>query len=58
MCDTRGCKVTPANKHLVAAGGHLATTANGSEVMAGTAGQALSTARLEWQFGDQRRSVG
>lgn len=31
MCDTCGCNVTPANEHLVAAGGHLATTANGSE---------------------------
>lgn len=34
MCDTCGCNVTPANEHLVAAGGHLATTANGSESVA------------------------
>ena len=31
MCDTCGCNVTPGNEHLVAAGGHLAKTASGSE---------------------------
>ncbi len=31
MCDTCGCNVTPGNEHLVAAGGHLATTASGRE---------------------------
>ena len=31
MCDTCGCNVTPGNEHLVAAGGHLATTASGHE---------------------------
>ena len=31
MCDTCGCNVTPGNEHLVAAGGHLAKTAAGSE---------------------------
>jgi len=31
MCDTCGCNITPGNKHLVAAGGHLATTSGGSE---------------------------
>jgi hydrogenase nickel incorporation protein HypB len=31
MCDTCGCNVTPANEHLVAAGGHLAHTSTGSE---------------------------
>ncbi len=31
MCDTCGCNVTPGNEHLVAAGGHLATTAAGNE---------------------------
>ncbi len=31
MCDTCGCNVTPANEHLVAAGGHLAHTSQGSE---------------------------
>ena len=31
MCDTCGCNVTPGNKHLVAAGGHLAKTAGGRE---------------------------
>ncbi len=33
MCETCGCNITPANEHLVAAGGHLATTANGSETV-------------------------
>ena len=31
MCDTCGCNITPGNEHLVAAGGHLATTADGHE---------------------------
>jgi len=31
MCDTCGCNVTPGNEHLVAAGGHLAKTADGHE---------------------------
>ena len=31
MCETCGCNVTPGNEHLVAAGGHLAKTASGSE---------------------------
>jgi len=31
MCDTCGCNVTPGNEHLVAAGGHLATTSGGHE---------------------------
>jgi hydrogenase nickel incorporation protein HypB len=31
MCDTCGCNVTPGNEHLVAAGGHLATTSSGQE---------------------------
>ena len=31
MCDTCGCNVTPGNEHLVAAGGHLATTSGGNE---------------------------
>ena len=31
MCDTCGCNVTPGNEHLVAAGGHLATTSAGHE---------------------------
>ncbi len=31
MCDTCGCNVTPGNKHLVADGGHLATTSAGHE---------------------------
>jgi len=31
MCDTCGCNVTPGNEHLVAAGGHLATTSHGHE---------------------------
>jgi len=31
MCDTCGCNITPGNEHLVAAGGHLATTSGGSE---------------------------
>ena len=31
MCDTCGCNVTPGNEHLVAAGGHLATTSGGRE---------------------------
>ncbi|MGB5258072.1 MAG: hydrogenase nickel incorporation protein HypB [Woeseiaceae bacterium] len=31
MCDTCGCNVTPGNEHLVAAGGHLATTSQGHE---------------------------
>jgi hydrogenase nickel incorporation protein HypB len=31
MCDTCGCNVTPGNEHLVAAGGHLATTSSGHE---------------------------
>ena len=31
MCDTCGCNVTPGNEHLVAAGGHLATTSTGRE---------------------------
>lgn len=31
MCDTCGCNVTPGNEHLVAAGGHLATTSSGKE---------------------------
>jgi hydrogenase nickel incorporation protein HypB len=31
MCDTCGCNVTPGNEHLVAVGGHLATTSSGSE---------------------------
>ena len=31
MCDTCGCNVTPGNEHLVAAGGHLATTSTGHE---------------------------
>jgi len=31
MCDTCGCNVTPGNEHLVAADGHLAHTASGSE---------------------------
>jgi hydrogenase nickel incorporation protein HypB len=31
MCDTCGCNVTPGNEHLVAAGGHLATTSTGNE---------------------------
>ena len=31
MCDTCGCNVTPGNKHLVDAGGHLSKTASGHE---------------------------
>ena len=31
MCETCGCNVTPGNEHLVAAGGHLATTSSGNE---------------------------
>ena len=31
MCDTCGCNITPGNEHLVAAGGHLATTSTGKE---------------------------
>ncbi len=31
MCNTCGCNVTPGNEHLVAAGGHLATTSHGNE---------------------------
>lgn len=31
MCDTCGCNITPGNEHLVAAGGHLATTSGGHE---------------------------
>lgn len=31
MCNTCGCNLTPGNKHLVAAGGHLHTTAAGNE---------------------------
>ena len=31
MCDTCGCNITPGNEHLVAAGGHLATTSHGHE---------------------------
>jgi len=31
MCETCGCNVTPGNEHLVAAGGHLATTTSGNE---------------------------
>ena len=31
MCDTCGCNKTPGNEHLVAAGGHLATTSTGRE---------------------------
>ncbi|MGI9233812.1 MAG: hydrogenase nickel incorporation protein HypB [Woeseiaceae bacterium] len=31
MCDTCGCNVTPGNEHLVASGGHLATTSAGHE---------------------------
>lgn len=31
MCDTCGCNVTSANRHLLDAGGHLATTSSGNE---------------------------
>ena len=31
MCDTCGCNVTPGNKHLVEAHGHLHTTTSGKE---------------------------
>jgi len=31
MCDTCGCNITPGNEHLIAAGGHLATTSGGVE---------------------------
>ena len=31
MCETCGCNLTPGNAHLLAAGGHLATTSKGSE---------------------------
>ena len=31
MCDTCGCNVTPGNKHLVEAQGHLHTTSSGNE---------------------------
>jgi len=31
MCDSCGCNVTSGNEHLVAAGGHLATTSGGHE---------------------------
>lgn len=31
MCDTCGCNVTSANRHLLETGGHLATTSGGSE---------------------------
>ncbi|MDH3532492.1 MAG: hydrogenase nickel incorporation protein HypB [Gammaproteobacteria bacterium] len=31
MCGTCGCNVTPGNEHLVATGGHLATTSSGAE---------------------------
>ena len=31
MCDTCGCNITPGNRHRIAAGGHLHTTAAGSE---------------------------
>ncbi len=31
MCDTCGCNVTAANRHLLDAGGHLATTSSGGE---------------------------
>ena len=34
MCDTCGCNVTPANHHLVSAGGALAHTASGRESVA------------------------
>ncbi len=31
MCETCGCNITPGNEHLLAAGGHLATTSSGHE---------------------------
>ncbi|MCW8927089.1 MAG: hydrogenase nickel incorporation protein HypB [Xanthomonadales bacterium] len=33
MCDTCGCNVTPGNKHLLASGGTLETTAEGHEAV-------------------------
>ena len=33
MCDTCGCNLTPANQHLVAAGGKLAQTGEGREAI-------------------------
>ena len=31
MCETCGCNITSGNKHLLEAGGHLATTSGGNE---------------------------
>lgn len=31
MCDTCGCNITPGNEHLLATGGHFATTSAGHE---------------------------
>ena len=33
MCDTCGCNVTPANRHLVVNGGELEKTASGREAV-------------------------
>ena len=33
MCDTCGCNITHGNQHLIAAGGKLQKTAQGSEAL-------------------------
>ena len=45
MCNTCGCNVTPGNEHLVAAGGHLATTSHGTESV-----EVLKVAMVSWLF--------
>jgi len=58
MCDTCGCTITPANRHLVAGGGKLARSADGRasvEVLASLLGENDAQARRNRQMLERHR---